>query len=309
MKTSYFDGTTLVLSRLTTAEQELQLQRMLVSMYSRRVEILEPPEKVFSQIQDILNASELDIEKLAGLVAVDARISRKVTQLATSVAFTSMIPPSSLKSAILRIGISEVRKIFNTEMSRKIYAGTSIQFRAQVRRLWEHSLRCAEVAEYLVEIYDGFTVTPAAAYTAGLLHDIGKLHAISCLNQLHQRQEISELPDQELIFKVIGILHQERGADLLHLWKFDVTYSQALRNFKDFSVGSVPSRYEGNNQLAEIITISNELVEITMSDLEQDDMTTELHAKLSILRRNSRLGLTIENLNDLEAFVLPRSAT
>jgi putative nucleotidyltransferase with HDIG domain len=88
---------------------------------------------------------------------------------------------------------------------------------------WGHSLNVGMGAEYLAEIESYGVFQPSMAFTAGLLHDIGKL----VLNQIltpKWRTEIRTLISQDSFSRfaaeklVLGADHAEVGACLLQKW-------------------------------------------------------------------------------------------
>jgi putative nucleotidyltransferase with HDIG domain len=88
---------------------------------------------------------------------------------------------------------------------------------------WRHSLLTAKAAEFVTAAARTFSENPAVGYTAGLLHDIGKL----VLNQflvpqsrgamervIRERGEAGIAAERE----VLGVDHAEAGALLLRKW-------------------------------------------------------------------------------------------
>jgi putative two-component system response regulator len=69
-----------------------------------------------------------------------------------------------IRTACIMLGEEQVHLVGNN-ITREIYTD-------EAEKLWEHSLRCASVAEQLAE--RSKIMAPADAYTLGLLHDIGK---------------------------------------------------------------------------------------------------------------------------------------
>jgi HD-like signal output (HDOD) protein len=138
-------------------------------------------------------------------------------------------PAKSTRSALLRIGLLEFQKIFITEEIRKMFISTDVRLRPSARRLWENSLHYAELMEKIASVSDNCVVSPGAAYSAGLVHDIGALYGLASIDYLLRSKMISQFPAQELIDDAVMFLHCERGEQLLRDWKFNTVYQNAAR--------------------------------------------------------------------------------
>jgi putative nucleotidyltransferase with HDIG domain len=101
--------------------------------------------------------------------------------------------------------------------------------------LWGHSLSTGMGAEYLTEIESYGDFQPSIAFTAGLLHDIGKL----VLNQIltpKWRAEIRTCISEEASSRVeaekivLGADHAEIGAGLLQKWALPEVIVEAVAN-------------------------------------------------------------------------------
>ena len=92
--------------------------------------------------------------------------------------------------------------------------------RLSVESLWQHSLNTAKLAREIARDQPG--KFGEEAFTAGLLHDVGKLllavNLTEQYNQILQRAE-QEHTDLEVIEKeVLGVTHGEIGACVLGIW-------------------------------------------------------------------------------------------
>jgi len=106
---------------------------------------------------------------------------------------------------------------------------------AEANGLWGHSLSAGMGAEYLTEIEGYGDFQPSIAFTAGLLHDIGKL----VLNQILTPKWRAEIRNHisgegytrvEAEKIVLGADHAEIGASLMQKWGLPEIIIEAVAN-------------------------------------------------------------------------------
>jgi putative nucleotidyltransferase with HDIG domain len=108
-------------------------------------------------------------------------------------------------------------------------------YAAEAKELWSHSLTTAVAAETLA--HNGLTmeVDPPVAFTAGLLHDIGKLvmnHALTpeVLSNVRKRVMEDGAARVEAERAVLGTNHAEVGGYLLETWHLPEEIIESVRN-------------------------------------------------------------------------------
>src|SRR5262249_51095012 len=101
--------------------------------------------------------------------------------------------------------------------------------------LWRHSLMTAAASEMLVGTDTLSGINRAAAYTAGFLHDIGKL----AINQVLEKDQLTsfrflvaehQYSRVQAEKEVIGADHAEVGAFLLYSWSLPHDIVEAVAN-------------------------------------------------------------------------------
>jgi putative nucleotidyltransferase with HDIG domain len=134
--------------------------------------------------------------------------------------------------------------------------------------------------------------SPHLAYTAGLLHDIGKVildQLVADYAPLFFRdicRENQSFSDSEK--KIIGITHSEAGALLARRWKFPDTLSEVIRNHH------TPEACRSNQDLVYIIYLSDFLTEKFSTGFDLEKIQTK-----SLAKALNHLGLTMKNFPEL----------
>lgn len=121
----------------------------------------------------LLANDDVGLADVTDAVAVDATISAEVLRAANTAYYGIRGQVTSLHHATTLLGIGRIRALAATIGLRR-YLGEWLKLPAVVR-CWKHNLATAATAEQIALRVGG---SPADAYTAGLLHDIGRLALI-----------------------------------------------------------------------------------------------------------------------------------
>jgi putative nucleotidyltransferase with HDIG domain len=165
-------------------------------------------------------------------------------------------------------------------------------YAAEGGELWRHSLTTAMAAETLAKSNLPINIEPPVAFTAGLLHDIGKLvfnHVLDENTQSAVRTQIKDggLTRTEAEKVVLGADHGEVGAHLLRGWKLPEDIVEAVANHHQ--PVSQPAL-----RLSAVTHVANCLAHLVGSTLGWEG-----YAVRADTATTEALGLTPRNLEDL----------
>jgi len=185
------------------------------------------------KILPLLEKSDVSSLALSSLVSRDSGTSAAVLRLANS-AYFGRGKCSSLDEAFLRLGIREISRLIIGGIVGR-WASTPVEgYGWEPGDLCTHSFTVAIAADVIAR-ERGDANLMKSAYTAGLLHDIGKLGmAFACgqhFDLVRKRQEESDLSWRELEREVFGFDHAEVGAALLRRWNFPSSLVQVVEYY------------------------------------------------------------------------------
>ena len=169
------------------------------------------------------------LKQISDLIASDGVLTIETLRIANSAMFATRVEIKSLLQALAVLGCEKVKGIVCTIALRN-YTGNVLQIPA-LKRCWRHNLATAVVAD---EIASWARVDTADAYTAGLLHDIGRLALIAFdsskyLQVLdHAAFSGESLVDAECA--AFKIDHATAGAWLAKLWGLPESLQLAIRD-------------------------------------------------------------------------------
>lgn len=179
------------------------------------------------QLMNISSQENVGLNQLASLIRADPGMSVEVLRLANSPLFGTRREISGILHALAMLGLSRVRSIVMTVAVRDFLSP------ARHSRIfapcWRHSLTCAFVAEWFARELD---LDADIAYTAALLHEIGRLGMIAyspetyetVVRQVHDRQ--SDLLEAEREW--FGADHREIGLRLLSRFQLPDVFRAAV---------------------------------------------------------------------------------
>lgn len=189
-----------------------------------------PPETYFAVVKE-LQSPYASAERVGGLIARDPMMTAKLLQLANSAAFGLQQEVTSPVAAVMYLGLETTRSLILLAHAFSYFdelplAGFSLE------RLWQHSLAVGQMARRVAEAEGVPDDVAGSAYTAGLLHDLGKLVLAANLPgpfaEAHKRAAGTGSPVWEAERQVLGVSHAEIGAALLGVWGLPAQILEAV---------------------------------------------------------------------------------
>jgi len=174
-----------------------------------------PP--IATRLLVLLADESVGIGDVADLIASDPTFSARILQYVNSPAFALPHPVSDVSRALGLLGLDHARQVTLT-LAANAYANGALRT-AELRRSWEHTVATAILADQIARACGVFT---DVAYTAGIIHDIGRLGLLVAYPMEYQRiirdaaDRCLDLLDFES--EQFGIHHAEAGRILAERW-------------------------------------------------------------------------------------------
>lgn len=183
------------------------------------------PDSVISLL-DIIEDPVVDVDKLLPIVQHDPGLTAGLLKLCNSPMYNFKRRIGSPRDALVLVGnLTFARLCFALSLEPVLnndLPGYDLDF----DDLWKHSLITAYGSAYLVKSI-GLGDLRDRAFTAGLLHDIGKL--VLDHNLAEEKQESGCGITLETERQCTGFDHAEAGAALLDSWDFPEQVVEAVR--------------------------------------------------------------------------------
>lgn len=215
------------------------------------IDHIQPPPVAVTKLIGIL-AQEFHTEEVIDILQTDPALTAAVLKRCNTAFFAQRGGVSSLNQAIQLLGTSTIMNIvLEITIGASLNVGLS-KYGIPQSGLRKHSICAAAAAKELTKYCSILPFTPDTAFTAGLLHDIGKIAINEVLSEQEEAlkeetlEEDRSNTDRERA--LIGTDHSEVGALILMKWKFPPFFADAVGEHHNPSPG---------NQLSHLIHIAN----------------------------------------------------
>jgi putative nucleotidyltransferase with HDIG domain len=168
-----------------------------------------------------LQSPSADIEQVGKIIAEDPVLTAQVLKVVNSAYFGLERTITSALEAVTYLGVERTKALALVTHTFKQFgeADTSV---FSIDSLWRHSIRTGNLAQTLVRDETGDNKMAEIAYTAAVLHDVGKLMVAANLPVEYQRvareSTVHQLPFQVAERNLLGATHAEIGACLMGTW-------------------------------------------------------------------------------------------
>nr|WP_267875840.1 HDOD domain-containing protein [Massilia sp. CCM 8734] len=220
---------------------------------------------VVMELLTSIDQEDIDITVLAKKVSHDQALTAKTLRLANSSLYGLQVRVTTIQQAITYLGFQTTRNLITASALTGCFAeGRCAAF--DHKAFWRHSIGsacCAKVLARKVRFNQDY------AFTAGLLHDIGRLVLVSSYPDLYQQvmeyRAANDTYVQDAELAVMGVDHVEAGVALAEHWNFSDTMKMAIAFHHD------PGAPDAG-LLATIVHVANAIVHALDLGRESDDL-------------------------------------
>ena len=223
--------------------------------YINRVSHLPPAPTIATELLGLFGDADRDLDRIVELISHDPSLTAEVLKRCNSASFSGAEAASDMFEAVTRLGFYEVYSVVAAVVGARTMSLGKDKGGLDVGSLWRHTVVTAVVAETLARRDQE---PEAVAFTAGLLHDIGKLVFASV-----EGSKYADLLKQSGAFgpglaeaehAAFGVSHASIGTRLLARWGLPENVAAAVLHHH----GS-PSAAEPFERLAATIQLANNL--------------------------------------------------
>ena len=247
----------------------------------RAMEHIKPIPQVALKILRIIDQDDYDILKLSDELRKDQVLSARTLKLCNSAFFARRRRVESLDHALVYLGRNLLVKMVVSASVNEFYNQQSRGYSLCKGGLYHHAVGTAIIAEKLAQLTG---VAPATtAYTAGLLHDIGKVvldQYVAAGYPMFYRELQEDIDFGEAEQRVLGTDHTRVGMMLAEKWGFAQNLVYAIRHHHK------PEKDPEHTELTHIVHLADLLMTSFNPGLEMERLRID-----NLPDRLRRIGL------------------
>jgi putative nucleotidyltransferase with HDIG domain len=224
------------------------------------------PEIVHDLLQNI-NREDLDISVLARKIAHDQTLTAKVLRYANSSYYGATGKISTIQQAITLLGMATVRQLITAAALAVSFPDNQCKG-FDFKAFWRHSMGtavCARIMARHLHLNQDF------AFTAGLLHDIGRLVLVTRFSKEYEQAMAWRAQQDAYVLEaertMLGVDHLQAGHALAAHWRFPEVIHHAI-------VGHHHPDPAQRGSIASLVNVANAVVHALDLAGEEDDVVS-----------------------------------
>lgn len=187
------------------------------------------------RITEMVNDPRASARDLSRIITDDQVLTARLLKLVNSSFYGFPQRVSTVTGAIVLIGFDAIRNLLLTTSVFDLFPSRTSRDRRHQEALWDHSLGCAIGAKAIGEVlrYEKLE----ELFVAGLLHDIGKIVAMTLLPEAFARITQRAIQDRLLIAtaeaEALGCTHADIGRLLAQRWNLPAKLITLIEHHHD----------------------------------------------------------------------------
>ena len=214
----------------TTDDHDLPVRAERAQAIAERVETLPLLPGVVTRLLSLDPDSEKYFDDLVNIASSEPSFAVRVLRCANSAASAPGQPITSLTQAANRIGAARCGQLALAVAVARVFVPRT----REQRELWAHSLRVASLSRLIAASSGARTDICEAAYTAGLVHDIGRFAMFERVTNDFDRVAESEWETPQALLEVeeelLGYDHTRVGQLICERWGLPAPLVEIVRH-------------------------------------------------------------------------------
>jgi len=238
------------------------------------------------RILKLIESADAHLDEIAAAVNSDPALATRIMGVANSSFFRGASEVTSVRDALMRMGIREARTIVIVVALRSTVL-RSPGLGDLAHGIWKHALLSATACQ---EVTSELPRWETAGFLAGLVHELGQLAVLAFASELPAWQEDGAAPSPAVVGVLADATLVSLGAMILDSWNFPPAFCEAVFGQR------APESVAGEGaELAAVLDLGHRIAErIELGwPKESEDLDAEL------LAAGARFGLDGDRLTDI----------
>ena len=225
------DAATLISSVKRSARIRDWLADAAIKQLVSQIRKLPAQPKLHTLVTDELQSANGSMDTVGKLISQEPVMSAKILQVVNSAFFGLTREISDSTESVMVLGAERIKALILLAGVFSQYSGAKCPGFSP-EPVWSHSIQVGAFARAIALAETKNARAAEAAFTAGLLHDIGKLVLAGNLPEMYdtvQRLKASKnITSREAELEILGTSHAELGACLLATWGLPLPILEAI---------------------------------------------------------------------------------
>ncbi len=252
--------------------------------------------EIYTRVTEILESDNSDAQQIGEAVQSDPSLTGRVLKMINSAYYGLPNEIYSIAQAVTLLGRQQIKQILMGSVLAGVFKGMDIA-NFSMRDFWEHSIKTAIIARHLA-MQNANILDHEAFFTAGLLHDIGRLViAKAAPDSVAEIDEIVAANGIDVIqaeADILGVTHVEVGAAMMKKWGIPSLISQCVVKHHELN-HTGPFAIDTS-----MVYLANKLSKLTLIEAEdenEEECEKEMYGILTTIPNWQQTECTLEQIS------------
>lgn len=203
----------------------------LESLLEQSSELPSLPE-IYIKVSELLENDNSSAQQIGAAVQTDPSLTAKILKMINSAYFGLPNHVTSIPQSVTLLGRQQLKQILMGSVLSGVFSDMNI-VNFSMRDFWHHSIKTAIISRHLA-MQNVNIIDHEAFFTAGLLHDIGRLVMAQVepevLAEIDELVKTKGLDVIQLETERLGVTHTDVGAAMMRKWNMPSVLTQCILN-------------------------------------------------------------------------------
>jgi putative nucleotidyltransferase with HDIG domain len=175
---------------------------------------------VFNRLSDSINNPRTSVTEIGKIISEDQGLTARLLKMANSPFYGYPSKIETIFDAVLIMGTKQIQNLVLATSVISVFKGIPLEF-VSMETFWHHSIASGVIARVIAGYRREQNIE--LFFTAGILHDIGRLILFSKASEQYHDIMVNCREDRQLLFnterEMMGFDHADLGSTMLKAWK------------------------------------------------------------------------------------------